>query len=167
MNSSGRSTKIKIPNYTDIISTRLQQIKSHKRVVEFRGNIIAKTLFYLYLLKKYSNNNICYILNRENLFLHRNFTWGLELLLGENDEKTQQFEKEYRQTCKILAARFVDCMKRACEFILVPVRIEFRKEGDEVTAHENIIIYKRALNKIEHVEPHGEFFNEENSKICD
>ena len=162
MNSSGRSTKIKIPNYTDIISTRLQQIKSHKRVVEFRGNIIAKTLFYLYLLKKYSNNNICYILNRENLFLHRNFTWGLELLLGENDEKTQQFEKEYRQTCKILAARFVDCMKRACEFILVPVRIEFRKEGDEVTAHENIIIYKRALNKIEHVEPHGEFFNEEN-----
>jgi hypothetical protein len=163
MNSSSSSTKIKIPNYTeDIISTRLKQIESHKTLVEFRGDYVTKTLFYLYLLKKYGKNNICYILNLEELSrvtVDRKYEWGLKLILRENPEKTQQFEQEYRHTCKILAARFVNCMTRSCEFILVPVQLSFRPTDDVVSGHENVIIYKRALNKIEHIEPHGEFFN--------
>lgn len=160
MNSNSNQT-IKIPNYTDIIFSRLQQIESHKTVVDFEGNFVTETLFFLYLVKKYSNDNTCYILNREELIRPQNgkFVWGLELILRENDEKTQAFEKKYRQTCKILAARFVNCIKRTCEFILIPVGIYFLEDGEEALAHENVMIYKFALNKIEHIEPHGQFFN--------
>ena len=131
--------------------------------MDFQGNFVTETLFFLYLVKKYSNDNTCYILNREELIRPQNgkFVWGLELVLGESPAKTQKFEKEYRHTCKILAARFVNCMKRTCEFILIPVGIFFREDGKEATAHENVMIYKFALNKIEHIEPHGQFFNGE------
>jgi hypothetical protein len=166
MNSSNGNGGILIPNYTDIISSRLQQIEDHKEVVDFKGNFVTRTLFYLYLLKKYSNNNICYILNREKLTHHRShngeFVWGLQLTLGENDEKTQKFEEEYRDTCEILAARFVNCLRRRCEFILIPVNIDFKEDGKPESAHANVMIYKFGLNKIEHIEPHGQFFDLEN-----
>jgi hypothetical protein len=166
MNSSNGNGGILIPNYTDIISSRLQQIEDHKEVVDFKGNFVTRTLFYLYLLKKYSNDNICYILNRVELTHHRppngEFVWGLKLILGENDEKTQKYEEEYRETCEILAARFVNCLRRRCEFILIPVNIDFKEEGKPESAHANVIIYKFALNKIEHIEPHGQFFDLEN-----
>ena len=158
--SSSSISKIKIPNF--ITSIKLKQIESYKTVVDFQGDEITHTLFYLYLLKKYSPNNICYMLNPAEL-KHPYFVWGLKLILGESIEKTKNFEKNYKERCKILAARFVNCIKRTCEFILIPVRIFFKEPGKKETGHENVIIYKFALNKIEHIEPHGQVFNGPNA----
>ena len=151
--SSSSNSTIKIPNYSDlIISTRLQQIESHTTtmaMVDFHWHDITVSLFYIYLLKKYSSNNICYILNRIDL-LRNELSWGLKLMLRDDNKNEDEETQNYRTTCKILAAKFVDCLKRTCEFILVPVRINFSENG-KTSAHENVIIYKRALNKIEHI----------------
>jgi pyrimidine operon attenuation protein/uracil phosphoribosyltransferase len=80
--------------------------------------------------------------------------------------------------CHYLAQQVVSCIKRGIDVIVIPVSInvlQFNPDGSAIlkgstgkinaTAHSNILVYRRNHNHIEHVEPHGAYYQMEKSNL--
>lgn len=91
---------------------------------------------YLFLINKYKSN--CLLYNEQSK------RGSLLLNLEEKDEKN------FIDISKIITK----CIKDNVNKIIIPVTIKINKER----GHDNLLIYNKDLNALEHFEPHGKMY---------
>lgn len=102
-------------------------------------NVIG--LFYLYLIRKY--NSDCFLYDDRI----RNVP-GLTMFVGKIEPYIEQFQVEHFY---VIAKQFVKCVSTGKDVIIIPVHLDVAGIG----GHENVLIYRRSSNTLEHFEPHG------------
>ena len=118
---------------------------NNANVNKWSSNKFVKTLFYLYLFKKYKSDCI-YII--DNGRFHES-----GLYMYKEDMYKKKNEKNYRE----FSLHLIKCITRGEQVIIIPVCLTF---GD--SAHANVLIYRRKDNVLEHFEPHGSKFDGDN-----
>ena len=118
---------------------------NNANVNKWSNNKFVKTLFYLYLFKKYKSDCI-YII--DNGRFHES-----GLYMYKEDMYKKENEKNYRE----FSLHLINCIKRGEQVIIIPVCLSFGG-----SAHANVLIYRRKDNVLEHFEPHGSKFNGHN-----
>jgi hypothetical protein len=138
--------KIKLPvalKITNKLNT-LSKVGS-EQILDFVAKEEIRSMFYLYLFKKYKSN--CFI-HSKNL-LGKGI--GMTLKLSSN----QMVEKEL----DIVSELFVDCIsKLGTKIVIIPINFYGYSETHKLSAHANVLIYRKKFNQIEQFEPHGQRF---------
>jgi hypothetical protein len=139
--------KIKLPvalKITNKLNT-LSKVGS-EQILDFVAKEEIRSMFYLYLFKKYKSN--CFI-HSKNL-LGKGI--GMTLRLSSN----QVVEKEL----DIVSELLVDCIsKLETKIVIVPINFFGYSETKKDSAHANVLIYRKKFNQIEQFEPHGQRFS--------
>ena len=105
---------------------------------KFSSRPIVRTLFNLYLLKKYKSD--CVLIVDK---IH--YRMGVIMETQNPDDNLQVYDA--------VSIQLIECIKRGTKIIIIPLSIVF-----EDSAHANILIYRQASNELEHFEPHGRKF---------
>lgn len=117
-------------------------VKQYKRNgvegVAYSAYPITGELMWLYLLKKYKNE--CYIVDFKKVSgIGYVYTAGIDITKnGVPDKNTNEYE---------IVARMKDCLEIKAPLMVIPLTLP---------KHQNMMIYRPALNTIERFEPHGE-----------
>jgi hypothetical protein len=118
----------KINSYADLGNT--------SETINWLGNDIAVQINYLYLLNKYKSQCMMYNYNTKHGYLFLN--------LDKEDDNN------FKEISKIM----INCIKNNQKRIIVPVTIKYNTTG----GHDNVLIYNKDLNILEHFEPHGAYY---------
>ena len=139
--------KIKLPvalKITNKLNT-LSKVGS-EQILDFVAKEEIRSMFYLYLFKKYKSN--CFI-HSKNLI---NSGIGMTLKLSSN----QMVEKEL----DIVSELLVDCIsKLGTKIVIIPINFYGFNPAKRESSHANVLIYRKKFNQIEHFEPHGQKFS--------
>ena len=142
--------KIKLPvalKITNKLNT-LSKVGS-EQILDFVAKEEIRSMFYLYLFKKYKSN--CFI-HSKNLIASG---IGMSLKLSSN----QMVEKEL----DIVSELLVDCIsKLGTKIVIIPINFYGYNPEKRESAHANVLIYRKKFNQIEHFEPHGQKFSGKN-----
>jgi hypothetical protein len=117
--------------------------KKHKSLKPFIGNKYFKSLFFLYLFKKYKTN--CLITRNLNDF---NIP-GLFIVI---DPKFSDLDNTSRPD---FIKQFTKCISNNEAIIIIPVSIQVQHISKPTVSHANILIYRNNTRELEHFEPHG------------
>jgi hypothetical protein len=121
--------------------------------IDFAPISILAGISNLYLNKKYGTN--CYMYGSNSNFgefIHGGFRidFSTEQIPDITPDFLESFIAKNLSQIKI----FLECVKKNNPVIIIPLGLIFPRGGH----HANMLIYKRALNTIEHFEPHGSSF---------
>lgn len=115
-------------------------------IFTFDGLLPTKTVFQLYLLKKYKSKCIPYSFSKKDDRL-LGITFALKLKY--NNMENFFLEKQFINLAEIIT----NCIKRGEQTVIIP--LSFRREN---TSHANMLIYRKKTNELEHFEPHGGYY---------
>jgi hypothetical protein len=139
--------KIKLPvalKITNKLNT-LSKVGS-EQILDFVAKEEIRSMFYLYLFKKYKSN--CFI-HAKNLV---GKGIGMTLRLFNN--------KMVERELDIVSELLVGCIsKLENKIVIIPINFYGFSETDKLAAHANVLIYRKKFNQIEQFEPHGQRFS--------
>jgi len=121
-------------------------------IVTICGYSNIETLFYLYLIKKYKSNCVAKKIGK----LRRDNTL-LGISIDIKNKLTKEEDTEIRQDFVNLAKTLTNCIKKGEKTIIIPLNYY---KGHTLQGHSNMLIYRKMTNVIEHFEPHGGVFKE-------
>ena len=122
--------------------------KGSEKILNFDGSNEVEAMFYLYLFKKYKSNCFLHDVTSQYRLL------GMSFLIDTKytQEQLLKINKHFDSLADIL----VDCITSpSTKIIIIPVQMYF----SDLTAHANVLIYRKNLNQIEHFEPHGQNYS--------
>ena len=145
--------KIKLPvpyKSTPKIDAKLKSLSKigSEKILTFDGSNEVEAMFYLYLFKKYKSN--CFLQDVTSQYR----LLGMSFLIDKKytQEELLQINTHFDSLADIL----VDCITSpSTKIIIIPVQMYF----SDLTAHANVLIYRKNLNQIEHFEPHGQNYS--------
>lgn len=160
----GTATKLKLPEGQEQIPKDIQTTvasilqkysekgkKYRTKGIDFAPISILAGISNLYLNKKYKTN--CYMYgSKVKEFIHGGFK--IVFLTEQIPSITGEFLANFIRENKNQITIFLNCIKNNNPVIIIPLGLIFPGGGH----HANMLIYKRALNTIEHFEPHGSSF---------
>ena len=158
-----KSKQIKYPDVKEqLVKLRNVDLENatNKKDLLTIGHEVIRTLFYLYLMKKYSNNFCVFLREQEEYTDDLNgnvFEFGLFITLM--DGAVNRTNSDY--SVKHLGDQFNSCLtENSNPIILIPLDIQVNNSNNnskkEVFGHSNMLIYRKFNNTIEHYDPHGE-----------
>ena len=147
---------IKLPEPIRIktIHQKLDIFSENSEIKRWTGNILIDALFYLYLFNKYKHN----CLLKYNGATGNNGI-GLELIIKDIPIAKQNIAKNHVIE---IAKQLSNCIKKGLSSIIIPLYLRTKFGG-----HANLLIYRKQNHVIEHFEPIGSGFfeNEQNEPI--
>ena len=136
---------------------KINEISNQIKIEDWSGNTTISTLFYIYLLNKYKNN--CFLRRKEHFVGFEISFYGQEIRNNWSDD-TGLDNADVEQTNPIFVVlQLLECIEKNVPIIIIPLRLKFMDEnGIFIEGHMNLLIYRRKFNTIEHFEPHGQKF---------
>ena len=126
-------------------NARLNKITEETGMDAWDGNNMLITLFYIHLLHKYKMNCL--------LFSKQAFV-GFDFELGIKDQEIIITGKGSPEMVKQL----FKCIENGVPIIIIPLLISYVDDNGIINGHANMLIYRKKFNTIEHFEPHGNWF---------
>ena len=120
-----------------------------KTIWNFAGAAFVETLFYLHLVNKYKL--YCYPGNKKAQSHERPIGLNVNLKLGYSKQEEEDFKEQFKN----VSENIVNCVKKGEKVIMIPLGYKKGAGG-----HANILIYRVDARVIEHYEPHGGEFLE-------
>lgn len=127
---------------------RLIDKSTKEKIIGWGGSYIIKSLFYLYLFRKYKAK--CIVFKDEG----PNPTLGLILRI-ENAPTERELINQTN-----IAAQIAKCVKRGEKMVIIPLSLIWNDGG-----HANVLIYRKNTNMIERFDP--QWMNSSNSRMLD
>jgi hypothetical protein len=149
MTTAGLDIKLPTPyKYEEKILRKFEELnKNGKNILNsFLGYREIETIFYLYLFKKYKSNCFLYSDNLEFRI------FGLNINIQSRISKANT--KLFNNHINIIADVFTECIFRNVKTVIVPLTVYDNKD----ITHANLLIYRKKFNQIEHFEPHGSYY---------
>jgi len=147
------SKQIKFPDVKQYLN-KLRNIDlqnaSEKSELLHGGQQIVVTLFYLYLMKKYSNNFCVFLRNNQDYKDDGSSIYHFGLYIYFRDGVMTKSNGD--DSLQFLSDKFNSCLMMDNTIILIPLDIVFQPENE---GHSNMLIYRKFNNTLEHYEPHG------------
>lgn len=150
-----KEIKLKLPTPLKVkpsIMKYLDELEDKgKTIWNFAGYDFVETIFYLHLVNKYKL--YCYPGDKNAPMNARPIGLNVNLKLGYS----KQEEEDLKEQFKNVSDNIVNCVKKGEKVIMIPLGYKKGAGG-----HANILIYRVNARVIEHYEPHGgEFLDNE------
>jgi exonuclease VII small subunit len=129
------------------IHRKIDIFSENSEIKRWTGNILIDSLFYLYLFNKYKHN--CLLKYKGST---SNGGIGLELIIKEIPIAKQNIAKNHVIE---IAKQLSNCIKKGLSSIIIPLYLRTKFGG-----HANLLIYRKQNHVIEHFEPTGSGFFE-------
>jgi len=130
--------------YTNKIANKMNMIfKKSQSIQPYKGNVIFKSLFFLYLFNKYKTK--CFIIEKNNMGEN---VPQIKIYINPNNlDANNQSRIDFIN-------KLTKCIANNEPIIIIPLNLQIQMTS-VVEGHSNLLIYRNSSRELEHFEPHG------------
>jgi hypothetical protein len=145
---------------------KINTLSENTNIDAWHGYAAISTLFYIYIFNKYKMN--CFLQNEG-----KPITGFVLQFVISPQKKIRNFDFQNffsrnlfsrnlyaRYDSDKIVKQLFQCIENELPIIIIPLTLKFfNDDGTKNSGHVNILIYRKKFNTIEHFEPHGSWYN--------